>query len=145
MSLPAIFLYFTIYIFYIFTLSPLFKFEMPKRQEQIDICSAEFTVEELVWCTEHTQNCQGWQTACLRHQLSYLYPCHCKWTTSSTSVCWHVCVYCCDKATHLLVTWSLFLAFLWSCIATFHQFNSTVLFFLGDPQWCSCHTRPSKC
>lgn len=43
----------------------LFKFEIPIRQRQIDVCSAEFTVEELVWCTEPTQNCQGRQTACL--------------------------------------------------------------------------------
>lgn len=55
-----------------------------------------------------------------------------------------VCVYWCDKATHLHVTWSLVLAFLWSCFATFHRFNSTVLFFLAVPHWCSCHTHPCK-
>lgn len=55
-----------------------------------------------------------------------------------------VCVYWCDKATHLHVTWSLFLAFLWSCIATFHQFNSTVLFFLV-PRGCPCRPHPCKC
>lgn len=39
----------------------------------------------------------------------------------------------------------LFLAVLWSCFATFHQFNSTVLLFLAVPRWCSCHTHPCKC
>lgn len=57
----------------------------------------------------------------------------------------HACV-CVSVIRPLTSIWpDLFLAFLRSCFATFHQFNSTVLFFLAVPRWCSCHTHPCKC
>ncbi len=67
-SIPDIFSSFLISIS---ALPVLFKFEIPIRQREIDVCSAEFTVEELVWCTEPTQNCQGRQTACLLADASW--------------------------------------------------------------------------
>lgn len=98
-------------IIYISTLLVLIKFEIPKRQSQIDICSAEFTVQGLIRYTETTQNCQDWHIAHLRHELKYHYTCHCKCTHTQGGNAW-VCVCLCDKAAHLLMTWSLFLAFL---------------------------------
>lgn len=57
-------------LIYASALPVLFKFEIPTRHREIDVCSAEFTVAELVWCTEPTQNCQGQQTARLRSDAS---------------------------------------------------------------------------
>lgn len=60
------------FIFLYFSALPvLFKFKIPIRQREIDVCSAEFTVEELLWCTEPTQNCQGRQTARLLADASW--------------------------------------------------------------------------
>lgn len=71
----------------------LFKFEIPLRQRQIDVCSAEFTVRS--WCDAlsppKTVKADKQLIFSRWHQLRYHYACHCKWTTSSEHVC--VCVH----------------------------------------------------